>query len=362
MSYEILRRELKQGVARGLYLFYGPEEYLKRHYTGELEKLIVEPIAKDVSYNAYDSKSDLGAIYEACTAYPLFGGRRLVVLKNCGFIKQSGGGRKRGANAPAAENDMDAALTEQPPNAKKRNIGAIRSLSAIVDTLPEFTCLLIIEDEVDKRLSLFKQIGEKGLIVEFAYRSPAELEDWARAVAGQNGKKFTREALKHLVAFTNGSMTDLRSELEKLLMYTEDKPGITLHDVNAICALSLKVKIFGLLDSVLAGNKRHAFKELDLLLREREPAMRIISAISNHFVLLRQIKGLAGGGVKLSEAAKLMGINPYRAEILWRQSARVDSDSIERAIARCYERDMDVKSGVIADVNALRLLIMSITV
>ena len=101
MSYETLRRELKQGVARNLYLFYGPEDYLKRHYTGELEKLIVEPIAKDVSINVFEGKPDPGAIYDACMAYPFFGGRRLVVLKNCGLFKQSSTSRR---NA----NDTDA--------------------------------------------------------------------------------------------------------------------------------------------------------------------------------------------------------------------------------------------------------------
>ena len=250
---------------------------------------------------------------------------------------------------------------KQPSGKTKRDLSAAGSLNALVDDLPEFTSLLIVEDEVDKRLSLFKHISEKGLAVEFLYRTPAELEDWARAIAGQDGKKFTREALKYLVAFSSGAMTELRSELDKLLMYTADKPGITLQDINAVCIISLKVKIFGLLNNVIAGNKRQAYIELDLLLKEREPVMRIIAALSNHFVLLGQIKRLAGQGVKLSDTAKITGINPYRAEILWRQCANVSSDMIDRMIALCREQDAAIKSGVIGDEAALRLLVMSIS-
>ena len=353
MSYDVLRRELKQGVVRGLYLFYGPEEYLKRYYAGEIEKLVADPIAKDVSRIVFEDNADPGAVYDACAAYPLFGGKRLVVLKNCGLFKPGQSGAKRGRakreTKPVERQSGDATPASLP-------------FATIIEALPEFTCLLIIEDEADKRLSLFKQISEKGLIVEFSYRSPNELEDWVKAIAGRDGKMFARDALKHFVAFSTGSMTELRSELDKLLMYTQAKSGITLEDVNAVCDLSLKVKIFGLLDSILAGKKRQANDELDALLREREPAMRIIASISNHLVLLRQIKGLADAGVKLTEATKLMGLNPYRTEILWRQSARLASGAVERAIEQCCYCDMAIKNGYESDLAALRMLVMSIDV
>jgi DNA polymerase-3 subunit delta len=41
MSMQILTEELKKGKIRNLYLFYGPEEYLKNYYLEVIEKNIL---------------------------------------------------------------------------------------------------------------------------------------------------------------------------------------------------------------------------------------------------------------------------------------------------------------------------------
>ena len=391
MSYDILRHEIKNGITRGLYLFYGPEEYLKLHYCAEIERLTIEPSAKDVSYTIFEGKPDIQAISDACSAYPLFGGKRLVVLKDCGLLKQSvGGGRRRSGKtsggAPSAAKSIPSGKkgvslgtkgvpsetrgissetkgiyseSKDVPSGKQKND---MSLGTVIDMLPEFTCLLIMETEVDRRLALYNQICEKGLTVDFAYRSPADLEAWVRALAGRDGVKFTRDALKLFIGNTGESMTEVRSELDKLLMYVAGRQGITTDDIAAVCRFPLKSRVFDLLDNLLAGRRRQAISELDALLHEREPAMRIISALSNHLILLRQLKNLADGGIKLPEAAKLMNLHPYRAEKLWRQSANAAPRDITRAIEQCHEQDVAIKSGHIGDVLALQLLISSISI
>lgn len=341
MSYDILRRELKQGVTRRLYLFYGPEDYLVRYYSAEIEKLVVEPHSKDVSYSLFEGKTDPEPVYGACGSYPMSGGRKLVVLNNCGLFKRT------------AEDGGAAGGDRQK---KEKRI----TFEHIIGNIPDFACLLIIEREVDKRVSLFKQISANGLAVEFTYRTPYELEDWARAVAGRDGRQFTRDALRQFVAYNGESMTRLKTELDKLLMYTAEKKGVTASDVNAVCTVPLNAKIFDLLDNALAGQKKLALSQLDLLLRDREPPMRIFTALSNHIALLRHIKYLAEKGMKLRDATKLLGLNPYRAEKLWRQSARLSPQSLSVAAETCLAQDLAVKRGVIGDASALYNLVAQI--
>ena len=393
MSYDILRRELKEKKTRGLYLFYGPEEYLKRHYASEIEKLVIEPFAKDISYNMFEGKLDPGALYGACAAYPMFGDRRLVVLNNCNLFKpaQSGASKRgKGKNSVAGVSQFSLASSVEADGLIQignlneiskdgdSDIGGVESgndgvagaekqggkkrvtIESVIDELPDFTCLLIIEQEIDKRLSLFKQVAAKGLVVEFAYRTPAELEDWVRAIAGRDRLQFTRDALRHFVGNAGETMTALRAELDKLLLYAAGSRGITIDDVNAVCSFSLKIKIFDLLDNVLAGQKRLAILELETLLKEREPAMRVLSTVSNHIVLLAHIKELAARGVRLPDATKQLGLNPYRAEKLWRQSARVTPETLFRAVELCNEQDVAIKTGKIKDIAALHMLVASI--
>ena len=352
MSYDILRQELKKGIMRGLYLFYGPEEFLIQHYLADIENRVVAPFAKEVSVSVYDGRPDPGALHNACAAYPLLGDKRLVVVNNSGLFKpgaEGAEGKRKGGRGGAKSKKSAPAAHENK-----------MSYNTVIEDLPDFTCLIFIEQDVDRRLSLYNQIAAKGLAVEFAYRDPAELEDWARAIAGREGKKFTREAIRYFIENAGESMTGIRTELEKLLTYTVMKQGITLDDVMDVCSFSLKTKIFDLLDNVLSGRKRQAISELDAMLRGREPVMRVLSVLSNHLVLLRQMKVFSENGVRLSEVTQLMGLNSYRAEKLWRQIARVSPQVLARAIAMCCEQDIAIKSGRVDDETALRLLVFSI--
>ena len=352
MSFNILKKELIEGVVRGLYLFYGPEAYMAGHYAKEVERLIIEPFAKDVSYNLFDGKADLWAIYNACVASPFFGERRLVVVKDSGLFKPA---PADGAQKRVGGQKRDSAKKREGPQKQVE-----MSLGYIIDHLPKSTCLLIMEPTADKRTSLYKHIAEKGLVVEFALQPQSKLESWAMTIAGRGGMKFTRDALRLFIDVAGDSMTEVRSELDKLLMYVSGKRGITAEDVAAVCHIPLRAKIFDLLDNIAAGRRKQAMIELDALLREREPAMRIMSVLSGHLVLLLQIKALADGGARLSEATKLMGLHSYRAEKLWRQGARVSAGDVALAIEQCHIQDVAVKSGQIGDIPALQLLVASI--
>ena len=365
MSYGILMDELKKGATRGLYLFYGPEEYMIKHCAREVEKLIVEPFAKDVSYNLFEGKAELWDIYNACIAYPFFGDKRLVVVRDSGLFRPAAGEtarnlsgaakNKRAAQKRGKDQSRDAA--QDPVDA---GIHADMSPGYIIDQLPDSTCLLFIETAVDKRTALYKQIAERGLIAEFAYQPTDKLEKWALNIAGKAGTQFTRDALKRFIEIAGESMTEVRSELDKLLMYVSERRRITAEDVAAVCIVPLRVRIFDILDNIAAGRRKQALGQLGAMLGEREPAMRIMSAISSHLILLRQIKALADGGARLPEATKLLGIHSYRAEKLWRQGARVSQDAVAQAIDLCHIQDAAVKSGRIGDIPALQLLVASI--
>ncbi|MDR3120794.1 MAG: DNA polymerase III subunit delta [Clostridiales bacterium] len=361
MSLEVLKRELKEGKGRGLYLFYGPETYLVRHYAAELEKLVVEEFARQISYQEFGERPDPGAVYDACMAAPLFGERRMVVVRRAGLLKPAagaGGGKKK----PPAKKSTAASGASGP----SRGSGAARrgaanvTFEALIEDLPPSTCLLIIEDEVDKRLKLFGQIGRGGLVVEFPYQPPHELEKWVAAIAARDGKRFTRGALRLFMEGAGESMTEIRSGLDKLLLYAAEKTGIDEDDVAAVCPAPLKTRIFDLMDAVSAGKRLAALSLLDDLLAMREPVQLVMSLLSDHLVKLSLIKRLAMQGMRPKEAAALTGLHPYRTEKLWQQGARLDPEQLARAVEACYDRDLAIKSGRMDETLALELLIASI--
>jgi len=367
MNYNVLTSEIKNGVTRGLYLFYGPEEYLIRHYIEELKKIVVEPSMGDISVSYFEDRFDLAAVGDACTMYPMFGERRLVILKNCGLLKQIANAGESGARGKARIGEpgiggsgRKPAKTVRKSRGQETDDNAHNATESLIDNLPDFTCLLIVEREVDKRRPLFGIIQNKGLAVEFEYRTPRELESWVTAIARRDGMNFTYDALKWFMENAGTSMTEIRSELDKLLAYSFGKTSITLRDVNDVCCITLKNKIFDLLDYIVTGKNKLAVAELEALLLEREPAVKILSMLSGHLMLLGHIKSLASSGIKLDQAVDILGINRYRAEKMWRQCRSVTPSRISDAIRQCHERDIAIKGGKTGDVAALRLLVASI--
>ncbi|MDR1440740.1 MAG: DNA polymerase III subunit delta [Clostridiales bacterium] len=417
MSLDILKRELKANQIRKLYLFYGPEKYLARHYSHEIESRVVDDFARMVSYDVFEGSQKLEPIYEACQSPPLFGGRRMVVVKNAGIFKASakpseegadsasrnaaGGGDEGAAPETGAQADTRAeagtpaagalaagaghgaageknAGAKPASRAKKSASAGMRGMPAgtkraaakpgagkldfgtIMAELPDTSCLLVVEDEIDKRLKLFTQASKIGLVVEFPYQKPSDIERWIANIAAREGKSFERGALRHFLEKSEESMTEIRSELDKLLAYTGQRKRVTMDDIAAVCSFSLKARIFDLMDAVVAADKPKAIYELHALLTLREPAIRVMSMLSGHMILLRQVKLMTERGRRLEEITELMKLNPYRAKILQRQCRHCGLGRLEGAIQKCYEYDLAVKSGRLDKDLALELLVASI--
>jgi len=230
----------------------------------------------------------------------------------------------------------------------------------VLEPLPPYCCLVFIEAEADKRTRLYKLFEKAGLVAEFPYQAPEELSKWVAMIARHDGMAFEPRALRLFMERCGDSMTEVRSELDKLLLYARGKQRVEPEDVWAVCSFSLKTRIFDLMDAVAAGDTRKALNDLESLLSLREPVQKISVMLSRHLAQLWQVKRLAAAGMGADAVASRMQMNPYRARILWRQSARFGAGQLEAAVRRCYEQDVAVKTGRLPGELALEMLIASI--
>jgi len=152
----------------------------------------------------------------------------------------------------------------------------------------------------------------------------------------------------------------VRSELDKLLLYTEGRRDITVEDVEAACTFSVKTRVFDLLDSAANGNAAKAIAQLGELFSLREPPLRILSMLAGHVALLWKVKKLGGMGLSLGEITQKLKLHPYRARILSRQCTRYTEEQLARAVLQCGLRDEQIKTGRMAPELALELLIADV--
>ena len=196
--------------------------------------------------NSGEALAVLRKLRAALQTLPFFGSGKVVWLRNCNFL-----GEERAAEAQA--------VTE--------------SLSHLAQDLKSFSWqnvrLLISAGKVDKRKTLYKTLEKIGGVEVFAGWS-AEDRDWsdkaeelASRVIKSSAKAISSEALSRLVAFTGPQPRALRSEIEKLLLYTGAREDIEAADVEAIVTRHKQARAFALGDALGERNLARALRCLD---------------------------------------------------------------------------------------------------
>jgi DNA polymerase-3 subunit delta len=90
MSFDILKKEIKSGIFRNIYLFFGPERYLIEYYTNNLKDLLLKDKFLELNYLLLEGdNASLEAISEFCEALPIMSDKKLLIIKKSSFFKTS---------------------------------------------------------------------------------------------------------------------------------------------------------------------------------------------------------------------------------------------------------------------------------
>ena len=273
-----LNEDIKNGQWKPVYLLYGEEAYLKKQYKDRMTKAIL-PDGDIVNYAYYEGKGiNPGELIDLAETMPFFAERRLIVVENSGFFKN-----------------------------------ATPELADYIKTMPDTTCFIFVENEVDKRNRLYKAVKDKGRVVELGRQDEKTLLYWIGAQVKREGKLIKTSTAQYLVERTGTDMENLEKELEKLFAYTLDEKEITPAAIDEICTAQISNKIFEMVEAVAA---KHQKKAMDLyydLLALKEPPMRILYLLSRQFKQLMEVKALCIKGMDKSQIAKTVGIHPFVA-------------------------------------------------
>ena len=313
--------DIRDNQYKPCYLLYGEERYLMHMYRDKLKKAL-NPDGDTMNYAAYEGKNiDTEELISLADTLPLFADRRLIVVENSGFFKTS--------------NDR---------------------LADYVKTLGDTVVFVFVETEVDKRGRMYKAVKDKGQIVEFKQQEEAVLRKWILGKIRKEEKQISEGALAAFLNKVGQDMSNIETELEKLLCYTYEKNAITAEDVEAVCTTQIQNKIFEMVDAI--GN-RDQKKAMDLyydLLILKEASMKILALLSRQFLILLQIKELSG--VDRATIASKVGIPPFAVAKNTAQSRQFKRAQLRQALSDCAEYEEAVKTGRLGDRICVELLIV----
>ena len=330
MTLDELKQDIKTNKFKNLYLFYGPEEYLKNQYLELIEKKVVDGDFKSLNKIVYDGKIDQDQVIDACDTFPMFSERKLVIFKN-------------------------TELFSKKPKIK------FEKLLEYLGNIPDYTHIVFCEKEIDKRLKSLSPIKKYGMLVEFPYQKPYDLVKWIANILGKRSKQIDNYTASKLIEYCDYSMSGIVNEVEKLLLYVGENSRICTDDIEKVCTKSIKTRVFDLIDAIAVQNIDRAYKVLNDLIASKEPIQRIFYMLAKQFMQILEIKLAMEDGLNKNEAASEMGITSYAAEKLCKQAKEFKNLNLKEVINDILEFDVNIKTGKINDRIAIELIIAKIS-
>lgn len=199
---------------------------------------------------------------QALLTLPMFGGDKVVWLRNANFLADTVTGRSQ------------------------RTEAGVESLRTTLEKgIPDGVKFIMTAQGVDKRRSFWKFI-EKAADVQVHDRIDTNRDDWQDQVASavtlrskELGLRFERDALALFVMLAGEQSQQISNELEKLDLYLgEERREVTEEDVRVLVPLSRAAVVFETGKALQLGNAARAIQLIDQQLEADESAIGIMRA------------------------------------------------------------------------------------
>ncbi len=319
---DINNNELKQ-----TYLLYGEERYLIRQYKDKLKKAIMGD-GDSMNLSEFEGKDiEQKEIIDIAETMPFFAERRLIIIEDGGFF----GTDKSKSNGPLVE---------------------------YMDNIPESTYFIFVEESIDKRSKLYKNINKNGRCTEFAQQSDELLSKWIAKRIKTEGKGMTQAAYNLFISKTGSDMENIDKELEKLLCYCLDKKTIEVSDVMCVTTEQIQSKIFDMVDAICLHKQKQALDLYYDLLALKEPAMKIMFLISRQFEILLKVKLMVNQGYGNKEIASKVGCPEWSVRKYQTQAKEYTVKKLKEIINTGVEYEQMCKTGMMNDTMVVEIFIV----
>ena len=232
-----------------------------------------------------------------------------------------------------------------------------QTLTEYLPQMPETTCILFVESEVDKRNRLYKKVKELGHAAEMERQDGDQLASWAGGILAGEGKKITGRTMELFLNKTGDDMENIRMELEKLISYTLGRDVITNRDVEEICTTRVVSRVFDMVAAITGGDVRKAMDLYEDLLTLKEEPMKILALIARQFHQILQVKELMSRGMDRASMASALKLKPFIVGKLTSQARAYTREQLLSRVTLCVDMEEAVKTGSLNDRLAVELLI-----
>ena len=269
-----IAKNIKDRQFHKVYLLTGDEGYLIYRAGKMLKDALVHP-DDEMNYTRYEEgKIDLSQVADLASTFPFFSEKRLIFFQQTNILKT---GKEE--------------------------------FLRILEQLPESTCMIICDSEVDKRSRAYQWIKKNGYVAEFLKKNQREdtLVRFVARILGEAKKKIREEDARYMVSLIGDDMFRISTETEKLISYLGEEEIVTRDSIDRIISVQIQDKIFAMVTALARKDQREALAYYKDLIVLREPPMHILYLIIRQYRILTIIKSMQAGYKSEAEIAKAPG-------------------------------------------------------
>ncbi|MGI8844809.1 MAG: DNA polymerase III subunit delta [Thermoleophilaceae bacterium] len=222
--------------------------------------------------------------------------------------------------------------------------GDIGTLADVLVAMPPDTVLVLVVR--GKPLKALLKAVEKadGEVREHGAPKPWEMPRWVSARAAEQGLRIGSEAAKELVAVVGAGQQRLAREIEKLALAVHPATEVTPEDVEEMASGEALPKVYDLADAVVAGDLQATLSLAEELGLQEAPG-RLVYPVIGRLREVHRVLGLIDSGVAEKDLAASMKMPPWRAKKAIALARRADRESLERALCRFADLELDLRGG-----------------
>jgi len=333
MTWNDFFQSVKSNKLEPVYLFTGPEEWIKNEALEALRAHLLPPGLEqlnDITLEGVTAQQ----IIDAAETMPMMCEKRIVTVRDW---------------APLL-----------PGKSKNEEVDSDR-LKEWLENPPE-SCVTIfyMRSEPDGRKKAASLLKKKAAAVQFDFLTDSELAKWAARRLKPLSKKISAQALSTLSFMAGHDLTRLSGELDKLAAYTEDRQEVTEDDVRAIVSASLEYNVFELLNRLLEGKLGEAQRMTNSLLQNGQNPIGILAMLTRQLRQLAHMRLALDAGESIDRVQTLLKLHPYAAKQSARQCRGLSAAALKALYEACVALDYDIKSGQLRDSVALDSVLIKI--
>lgn len=228
-------------------------------------------------------------------------------------------------------------------------------ITAILEGIADTTDVIIHEPKLDKRGTYYKTLKKMTDFRELAELDPVGLASWAVEYVAEQGGKLARGDAKMLIDRIGASQQLLRSELDKLVAYSDHITGDT---IELLTERTPQSTVFELMDAAFSGKTKRAF---DLYREQRalkvEP-QAIIAMVVWQLHTLAVVK--AAGSLTPDQIAKEAKLNPFVVRKSIGLARGLTLAHIKKLTSELLDLDIRLKRTSIDADEALQLYLLKL--